>query len=81
MRHHGDAADADIEQLQLFVLAPVGTVGHQAVGRLADQRAHPERIAALQPRDVESLEGILGTLTARRLAPAILDALDRTPAT
>lgn len=39
------------------------------------------RIAVLQPRDVESLEGILGTLTARRLAPAILDALDRTPAT
>jgi hypothetical protein len=35
----------------------------------------------VHPRDVESLEGILGTLTARRLAPAILDALDRTRAT
>jgi len=39
------------------------------------------RIAEVHPRDVESLEGILGTLTARRLAPAILDALDRTRAT
>jgi DNA helicase-2/ATP-dependent DNA helicase PcrA len=39
------------------------------------------RIAATQPRDAESLELILGTLTARRLAPAILDALHRTPAT